>query len=143
MATNFSQFIKNFAFFLLDFYQKVLINLDAHRKQLIIIYFISMFRVKTPDPATLTLTPHLWAPRKTGVFQALAQAGAVDTYRSPGGALLLALDGTEYFSSQAIHCEHCSARRHANGKMTYFHAVLTLPAFSKSVFRVFSLARAA
>lgn len=59
------------------------------------------------------------------LFGALAQAGVVDSYRAPGGALLLALDGTEYFSSQAIRCEHCSTRRHANGQETCFHTVLT------------------
>jgi hypothetical protein len=59
------------------------------------------------------------------LFNALEQAGVVDSYRSVGGAVLLALDGTEYFSSQAIHCEHCSTRRHANGKVTYFHSALT------------------
>ncbi len=56
---------------------------------------------------------------------ALEQAGVADSFRSVGGALLLALDGTEYFSSQAIHCEGCSARRHASGKVTHFHTALT------------------
>ncbi|BBL77348.1 hypothetical protein [Methylomagnum ishizawai] len=69
--------------------------------------------------------PERLGPVYAFLFDALARAGVVDTYRSPGGALLLALDGTEYFSSQAIHCERCSARRHANGKATYFHTVLT------------------
>jgi len=49
----------------------------------------------------------------------------VDAHRSPDGTLLLALDGTEYFSSQAIHCNDCSTRRHTNGQVTYFHAALT------------------
>lgn len=49
----------------------------------------------------------------------------MDTYRSVGGAVLLALDGTEYFSSPAIHCAPCSTRQHANGKVTYYHAALT------------------
>ena len=59
------------------------------------------------------------------LFDALDQAGVVDSFRSVGGTLLLALDGTEYFSSQAIHCECCSTRRHANGQVTYFHSALT------------------
>ncbi len=59
------------------------------------------------------------------LFNALEQAGVVDSYRSVGGTLLLALDGTEHFSSQAIHCGQCSTRRHANGKTTYFHSALT------------------
>ena len=58
-------------------------------------------------------------------FNALDQAGIVDSYRSVGDSLLLAMDGTEYFSSTTIHCESCSKRRHANGQVTYFHTALT------------------
>ena len=59
------------------------------------------------------------------LFDALGQAGVVDSFRSVGGTLLLALDGTEYFSSPAIQCECCSTRRHATGQVTYFHSALT------------------
>jgi hypothetical protein len=59
------------------------------------------------------------------LFDALEQAGVVDSLRSADGTLLLALDGTEHFSSQAIHCGQCSTRTHANGKVTHFHAALT------------------
>lgn len=68
--------------------------------------------------------PDRLRPMYAFLFEALEQAGMVDAQRSPGGTLLLALDGTEHFSSSAIHCEHCSTRRHANGKTTYFHTVL-------------------
>jgi len=59
------------------------------------------------------------------LFDALEQAGVVDSFRSVNGTLLLALDGTEHFSSQAIRCEQCSMRRHANGQATHFHSALT------------------
>ncbi|HYQ93063.1 MAG TPA: ISNCY family transposase [Candidatus Competibacteraceae bacterium] len=59
------------------------------------------------------------------LFQGLYQAGVIDRYRAVNQTLLLALDGTEYFSSRAIHGPNCSARRHANGQVTYFHTVLT------------------
>jgi hypothetical protein len=39
--------------------------------------------------------------------------------------LLIALDGTEYFCSDNIHCAHCSSRTFKNGKTQYFHAVVT------------------
>ena len=52
------------------------------------------------------------------LFNALEQSGVVDSHRSLDGTLLLAFDGTEYFSSQAIHCDSCSTRQHANGKVT-------------------------
>jgi len=39
-------------------------------------------------------------------------------------SLLLALDGTEYFSSQTIHCASCLHKVHRNGSITYFHQML-------------------
>ena len=59
------------------------------------------------------------------LFDALGQAGVLASFRSVNGTLLLALDGTEHFSSPAIRCECCSTRRHANGKTTYCHSALT------------------
>ncbi len=69
--------------------------------------------------------PETLKPAYTFLFNALEQAGVVDAHRSVDGTLLLALDGTEHFSSPAIHCERCSTRRHANGQVTYFHSALT------------------
>jgi hypothetical protein len=45
--------------------------------------------------------------------------------RSFANQLLVAIDGTEYFSSKAIHCENCSQRERNSGKTNYFHSVLT------------------
>jgi hypothetical protein len=59
------------------------------------------------------------------LFNALNQAGVVETYRSVNQTLLLAFDGTEYFSSHTIHCPNCSTRHHANGSVTYCHTALT------------------
>ena len=59
------------------------------------------------------------------LFQALYQAGVVETYRSVNQTLLLAFDGVQYFSSSAIHCPQCSVRQHANGAVTYSHTALT------------------
>ena len=69
--------------------------------------------------------PSAVEPMYAYLFNALEQAGVVDAHRSVGQTLLLALDGTEYFSSANIHCEHCSTRRHANGKVTYVHTAVT------------------
>ena len=41
----------------------------------------------------------------------------LETDRSVNQSLLVALDGTEYFSSKAIHCSHCSTREQANGQV--------------------------
>jgi hypothetical protein len=69
--------------------------------------------------------PSLVKPIYSCLFNALREGGVVDSQRSINGTLLLAFDGVEYFSSQAIHCEHCSTRQHANGTVTYFHTAVT------------------
>jgi hypothetical protein len=60
----------------------------------------------------------------TWVYQALQREDYLKPYQCLGGHLLVALDGTQYFSSQAIHCEQCSSRTHKNGTVTYFHSAI-------------------
>jgi len=60
-----------------------------------------------------------------GIFQALDRNGILHRFRSYSDQLLVAIDGTEYFSSQQIHCENCSHRTLKNEKIQYFHSVLT------------------
>lgn len=38
---------------------------------------------------------------------------------------LLSLDGTNYFSSEDIHCDNCQEKKHSNGKITYSHSMLS------------------
>jgi len=59
------------------------------------------------------------------IFNGLNNAGHLDTFRSSNGNLLIALDGTQYFSSKSIHCENCNQKHHKNGTITYSHTVIT------------------
>lgn len=59
------------------------------------------------------------------LFQDLEQAGILEGYHSFANTLLVAIDGTEYFSSKKIHCEQCSHRTLQNGETLYYHSVLT------------------
>lgn len=59
------------------------------------------------------------------IFVALEEADVLKKRRSFANQLLVAIDGTEYFSSKAIHCENCSHRELNNGKTNYFHSALT------------------
>jgi len=56
---------------------------------------------------------------------AVLESGHLDGMRSVGGTMLIALDGTEYFSSKKIHCPNCSKRVLKNGQTHYFHSVVT------------------
>ena len=60
-----------------------------------------------------------------GVYAALDRAEQLGSFRAFAGQLLMAFDGTEFFSSREIHCDRCSQRTHRNGQVTYFHQVIT------------------
>jgi len=57
------------------------------------------------------------------VYKTLKARGFLETYRRLNN-LLIVLDGTEYFSSKQISCEHCSTKSHKNGSVTNFHSVI-------------------
>lgn len=59
------------------------------------------------------------------IFAEVEQSGLLEEYRSFGKQLLVAIDGTEYFSSQKIHCDQCNHRVLNNGERRYFHSVMT------------------
>lgn len=55
------------------------------------------------------------------------------------GEILIALDGTEYFSSKKINCPHCNCRNHRNGTTTYFHGCVIPAIVSPNKKQVISL----
>lgn len=57
-------------------------------------------------------------------FGYLQHQGVVERFRGFGNTLLVALDGTGYFRSEAIHCPSCTVARHADGRVVYTHAAL-------------------
>ena len=59
------------------------------------------------------------------ILQELESGQQLTRFRSFAGNLLMAMDGTEYFRSNKIHCPHCSSRKLRNGTTEYFHAVVT------------------
>ena len=59
------------------------------------------------------------------IVGALHEGGHLKRWRCLGGQLLIALDGTRYFSSQRIHCQQCSRTEHHNGTTTYSHTAIT------------------
>lgn len=59
------------------------------------------------------------------ILQHLEHTQLLSGFRSFENTLLVPLDGTEYFSSQKIHCPHCSSRTLKSGKTHYFHSAVT------------------
>ncbi len=59
------------------------------------------------------------------VFEGLEDGGLLSPFRALSDQLLLAMDGTPYFSSTAIYCQNCLRRQSANGKTRYYHSAIT------------------
>jgi len=71
------------------------------------------------------VTPEQVFPVFEEILQVLEQQGQLAVLRSIADTLLIALDGTEYFSSSQIHCSACSTRTLKSGETHYFHSVIT------------------
>jgi len=71
------------------------------------------------------IAPSHCDPIVLAVFQRLEQHHLLDSFRVLGDPLLVALDGTTSFSSQAIHCPNCLTRQLSNGHTLSYHPAIT------------------
>ena len=91
----------------------------------------SLFGVhKIPcDPQSRNLLdpvpPEELAPLLMNIVDGLYRLGVLETHRTLAGGFTVALDGTEYFASNAISCPNCSTRTLANGQTRHFHVAVT------------------
>jgi len=51
-------------------------------------------------------------------YDTLREHGILERFRGVQDSTLIALDGTWYFSSQKLHCPHCSRLEHQSGEVT-------------------------
>jgi hypothetical protein len=70
------------------------------------------------DPSSLR-------PCFTDLFRQVQRGNALEAFRFLDDHYLLSFDGSEYFSSQEIHCPHCQVKQHRNGTVTYYHQMLS------------------
>jgi hypothetical protein len=70
------------------------------------------------------VSPKVLRPVFKSIFRQLQRGKALEPMVFLDGHYLLALDGTEYFSSKALHCASCLHKVHRNGSITYFHQML-------------------
>jgi hypothetical protein len=73
------------------------------------------------DPAS----PEVVYPVFDDAFKILDKRGHIDQFRVSVGDLLISLDGTWFFDSNKIQCDNCNKIEHNNGKITYYHNVIT------------------
>ena len=71
-----------------------------------------------------SLSPKAFRPLFKSLMRQLQRGKALEPMVFLDGHYLLALDGTEYFSSKTIHCAACLHRVHRNGSITYAHQML-------------------
>jgi hypothetical protein len=71
------------------------------------------------------VNPELIFPVFDKVLNVLLDSGHLEEYRIFNGDLLVAIDGTWYYTSKNIHCDNCSTMKHKDGTVTYYHCVLT------------------
>jgi hypothetical protein len=70
------------------------------------------------------ISPQVLRPVFKRVFRQLPRGKALEALTFLDGQDLLALDGTEYFSSTTIHWASCVRRGHRNGSIPYAHQML-------------------
>jgi hypothetical protein len=70
------------------------------------------------------VSPKVLRPVFKSVFRQLQRGKALEAMTFLDGHYLLALDGTEYFSSRTIHCASCLHKVHRNGTCTSYHQML-------------------
>ena len=70
------------------------------------------------------VSPKVLRPVFKSVFRQLQRGKALEAMTFLDGHYLLALDGTEYFSSKTLHCAACLHKVHRNGSCTYSHQML-------------------
>jgi hypothetical protein len=66
------------------------------------------------------VSPESVRPLFKSVFGQLQRGKALESMLFLEDYYLLALDGTEYFSSKTIHCASCLQKAHRNGSITYY-----------------------
>lgn len=60
----------------------------------------------------------------TITHQRFNKSKIINQFKYFNNQILVALDGTEYFTSQKIFCPNCNCREHKNGTKTYYHQVI-------------------
>ena len=78
-------------------------------------------------------------PVFTRIIEDMKRLGHLNMFRSYNGNLVCALDGTQYFSSNKIHCENCNTKEHKNGTITYSHTAITPVFVAPGINKVISL----
>lgn len=107
-----------------------LLNFDKRRKEtninLLNIYHIGQIPSDTQMRKRLdVINPKELCSSYTNIFRQAQRGKILEQFVYMGGCYLLSLDGTGYFSSKNIFCEHCLQKVNSKtGEITYQHQML-------------------
>jgi hypothetical protein len=59
------------------------------------------------------------------VFRVLQRGKVLNQLRFVDGCHLLLMDGTQYFTSEAVYCASCLKKQHQDGRVSYSHQMLS------------------
>jgi hypothetical protein len=68
--------------------------------------------------------PEQLFPAFEAALAVLEKTGGLQAFQRLGGHVLIALDGTEDFRSNKIHCRACSRRARGDDQVEWFHTLL-------------------
>jgi hypothetical protein len=71
------------------------------------------------------VAPHALFPLIAHIGDELYRHQYLEAYRSLNDTLLVAIDGTDFFSSNTIHCDCCCCAQQKNGDTLYRHIAVT------------------
>ena len=71
------------------------------------------------------IPPELLFPVFDKIFTFLVTEHVIADLVTTDNLLLIALDGTWFFSSEQIKCRACQTKSHRNGSVTYYHSAIT------------------
>jgi hypothetical protein len=71
------------------------------------------------------IAPSYFNPVYFEVFEHLEPQHWLDPFRVLDHPLFVSLDGTQYFSSQKLHCPNCLTRQLSNGQTLDYHTAIT------------------
>ena len=72
-----------------------------------------------------TVSAQHFNPIYRRIFTDLSKVDYFESFKVLDKQLLLALDGTEYFSSTRLHCDCCSTAKQKDGCIRYYHTAVT------------------
>ena len=70
------------------------------------------------------MDPRSLRPAFKQVFAALQRGGALKQFTWLDDHYVLSVDGTGYFSSEKVRCQHCCEKHHRDGRVTHYHQML-------------------